>query len=100
VRTGQREIALANRKSRALLAYFCSRRRPRIVDGRVCGRAFGWLTFAMHLGQFLSIFAYSALVGAIGSRGAFLLVAVVAAAVGACSFVGAPARERQAMQPD
>jgi MFS family permease len=66
------------------------------IDARVRGRAFGWLTFAMYLGQFLSIFIYAPLVGALGSRGAFLAVAGAASAVGAISLV-TPARVREAV---
>jgi MFS family permease len=47
------------------------------ADPRVRGRAFGWLTSATYLGQFLSIFVYAALTAWTGIRGAFLVVATV-----------------------
>lgn len=70
------------------------------VDANVRGRAFGWLTFAMYLGQLLSVLVYSPLTGAVGSPGAFLFVAGIAALLGAISFVGVPARARPAIKVD
>jgi MFS family permease len=57
------------------------------ADPRVRGRAFGWVTSAMHLGQFLSIFVYATLTTWTGIRGAFLLVAAAAAAIALKTFV-------------
>jgi MFS family permease len=57
------------------------------ADPRVRGRAFGWVTSAMYLGQFLSIFVYATLTTWTGIRGAFLLVAAAAAAIALKTFV-------------
>jgi MFS family permease len=57
------------------------------TDPRVRGRAFGWLTAAMYLGQFLSIFIYATLTTWAGIRGTFLVVAAVAGAIALKTFV-------------
>lgn len=70
------------------------------VDAGVRGRAFGWLTFAMYLGQLVSVPMHSSLVGAIGTRGAFLFVSGAAALIGVISLLGAPSRMRPAVEAD
>jgi MFS family permease len=70
------------------------------TDPRVHGRAFGWLTAAMYLGQFLSIFIYATLTAWIGIRGAFLLVAAVGGLIALKTFVVPRPAARLAQRTD
>jgi MFS family permease len=70
------------------------------TDPRVRGRAFGWLTAAMYLGQFLSIFIYARLTAWTGIRGAFLVVAAVGGAIALKTFASPRPAARLAQPTD